>query len=59
VANAYLDGLEQAAANEIALVGISSVASFFVFRVDTEAGNRLEKRSAPPRHWPFAAWPAW
>jgi hypothetical protein len=58
VANAYLDGLAQAAANDIALVGLSSAASFFVSRVDTEAG-RLEKRSAPPRHWPFAAWPAW
>ena len=40
---AYLDGLEQAAANGHKLAGIASVASFFVSRVDTEIDKRLEK----------------
>jgi transaldolase len=39
---AYLDGLEQAAANGHKLAGIASVASFFVSRVDTEIDKRLE-----------------
>ncbi len=43
VMGAYLDGLEQAAANGHALAGIASVASFFVSRVDTEIDKRLEK----------------
>jgi transaldolase len=43
VMNAYLDGLEQAAANGHALAGIASVASFFVSRVDTEIDKRLEQ----------------
>jgi transaldolase len=43
VMGAYLDGLEQAAANGHALSGIASVASFFVSRVDTEIDKRLEK----------------
>jgi transaldolase len=43
VMNAYLDGLEQAAANGHPLSGIASVASFFVSRVDTEIDKRLEK----------------
>ncbi len=42
VMGAYLDGLEQAAANGHALAGIASVASFFVSRVDTEIDKRLE-----------------
>jgi transaldolase len=43
VMGAYLDGLEQAAANGQQLAGIASVASFFVSRVDTEIDKRLEK----------------
>jgi transaldolase len=43
VMNAYLDGLERAAANGQALSRIASVASFFVSRVDTEVDKRLEK----------------
>ena len=43
VMNAYLDGLEQADANGHNLAGITSVASFFVSRVDTEIDKRLEK----------------
>jgi len=40
---AYIEGLEQAAANGQTLAGIASVASFFVSRVDTEIDKRLEK----------------
>jgi transaldolase len=43
VMSAYLDGLEQAAANGHNLASIASVASFFVSRVDTEIDKRLEK----------------
>jgi transaldolase len=39
---AYLDGLEQAAANGQELSRIASVASFFVSRVDAEIDKRLE-----------------
>lgn len=42
VMDAYIDGLEQAAANGHQLAGIASVASFFVSRVDTEIDKRLE-----------------
>jgi transaldolase len=42
VMGAYLEGLEQAAANGHQLAGIASVASFFVSRVDTEIDKRLE-----------------
>jgi transaldolase len=42
VMGAYLDGMEQAAANGHPLAGIASVASFFVSRVDTEIDKRLE-----------------
>jgi transaldolase len=42
VINAYLDGLEQAAANGHDLNSIHSVASFFVSRVDTEVDKRLD-----------------
>ncbi|HTK67651.1 MAG TPA: transaldolase [Pseudonocardia sp.] len=42
VIHAYLDGLEQAAAAGHDLGTITSVASFFVSRVDTEIDRRLE-----------------
>jgi transaldolase len=42
VIDAYLSGLEQAAANGHDLSGIHSVASFFVSRVDTEYDKRLD-----------------
>ena len=47
VMEAYVAGLEQAAANGHDLSGIHSVASFFVSRVDTEIDKRLEASSAP------------
>ena len=47
VMDAYLDGLEQAAANGQALASIRSVASFFVSRVDTEIDKRLEAIGTP------------
>lgn len=43
VIEAYLGGLEQAAANGHDLSKIHSVASFFVSRVDTEVDKRLDK----------------
>lgn len=42
VMDAYLSGLEQAAANGHDLSGIHSVASFFVSRVDSEVDKRLD-----------------
>jgi transaldolase len=42
VMNAFIEGLEQAAANGFAPGDIASVASFFVSRVDTEIDKRLE-----------------
>jgi transaldolase len=42
VIEAYLSGLEAAAAAGLDLSGISSVASFFISRVDTEVDRRLE-----------------
>jgi len=42
VIDAYLDGLEQAAANGHDLSQIHSVASFFVSRVDSEVDKRLD-----------------
>ncbi len=42
VIDAYLDGLEQAAANGHDLSSIHSVASFFVSRVDSEVDKRLD-----------------
>jgi transaldolase len=42
VIDAYLTGLEQAAANGHDLSQIHSVASFFVSRVDTEVDKRLD-----------------
>jgi transaldolase len=43
VIDAYLEGLEQAAAAGHDLSGIRSVASFFVSRMDTEVDQRLDK----------------
>jgi transaldolase len=43
VVDAYLTGLEQARANGLDVSTISSVASFFVSRVDTEVDRRLDK----------------
>ena len=43
VMEAYLAGLERAAANGQTLGNLTSVASFFVSRVDTEIDKRLEK----------------
>jgi transaldolase len=42
VIDAYLSGLEQAAANGHDLSGIHSVASFFISRVDSEVDKRLD-----------------
>ena len=42
VIDAYISGLEQAAANGHDLTTIHSVASFFVSRVDTEVDKRLD-----------------
>ncbi|MGA9873071.1 MAG: transaldolase [Rhodococcus sp. (in: high G+C Gram-positive bacteria)] len=47
VMNAYLDGLEAAAAAGHDLSSIHSVASFFVSRVDTEVDKRLEAIGTP------------
>jgi transaldolase len=47
VVDAYLTGLEQARARGCDLSAISSVASFFVSRVDTETDQRLEKIGTP------------
>jgi len=47
VIDAYLTGLEKAAANGIDLSTIHSVASFFVSRVDTEIDKRLEAVGTP------------
>jgi transaldolase len=48
VMGAYLDGLEQAAANGHDISQITSVASFFVSRVDTEIDKRLEADGSDP-----------
>ncbi len=47
VVDAYMSGLEQAAANGIDLSTIQSVASFFVSRIDTEVDARLNKIGSP------------
>ncbi len=47
VMDAYLSGLEDAAARGLDLSRIASVASFFVSRVDTEVDARLEKIGSP------------
>jgi transaldolase len=48
VMEAYVAGLEQAAANGHELADIHSVASFFVSRVDTEIDKRLEATTDGP-----------
>ncbi|HXG77693.1 MAG TPA: transaldolase [Gaiellaceae bacterium] len=47
VVEAYLRGLERLAEAGGDLAGVSSVASFFVSRVDTEADRRLEELGRP------------
>jgi transaldolase len=47
VIDAYMEGLEQAAANGHDISSIASVASFFVSRVDTEVDKRLTKIGTP------------
>ena len=47
VIDAYMAGLEQAAANGHDISQLASVASFFVSRVDTEVDKRLEKIGTP------------
>jgi transaldolase len=47
VIDAYMAGLEQAAANGHDVSSIASVASFFVSRVDTEVDARLDKIGTP------------
>ena len=47
VIDAYLSGLEQAAANGVDLSKIHSVASFFVSRVDSEVDKRLDAIGTP------------
>jgi len=49
VMDAYLYGLEQAAAEGRDLSAIHSVASFFVSRVDSEVDKRLEAAGNPPQ----------
>jgi transaldolase len=50
VIDAFMAGLEQAAAAGHDLAPIASVASFFVSRVDTEVDNRLDKLGTPEAH---------
>jgi transaldolase len=50
VIDAFMTGLEQAAAAGHDLSTIASVASFFVSRVDTEVDNRLDKLGTPEAH---------
>jgi transaldolase len=47
VIDAYMEGLEKAAADGHDLSKIRSVASFFVSRVDTEVDGRLDKLGTP------------
>jgi transaldolase len=47
VIDAFMAGLERAAAAGHDLSGIASVASFFVSRVDTEVDDRLDKIGTP------------
>lgn len=47
VMQAYLDGLDQARANGHAISAITSVASFFVSRMDTEVDKRLDAIGSP------------
>jgi transaldolase len=50
VIDAYMEGLERAAAAGHDLSKIRSVASFFVSRVDTEVDARLDKIGTPEAH---------
>ena len=56
VIEAYLAGLEAADGD---LSAISSVASFFVSRVDTEVDRRLDDDRHRPRRWRSRARPRW
>ena len=47
VIDAFLDGMEQALTDGRNLSTLTSVASFFVSRVDTEIDNRLDKIGTP------------
>ena len=47
VIDAFMSGLEQAAANGRDISRLTSVASFFVSRVDTEVDKRLDKIATP------------
>jgi transaldolase len=47
VIDAFMAGLEQAAANGHDITKMASVASFFVGRVDTEVDGRLDKIATP------------
>lgn len=47
VMNAYIDGLEQRVASGESPSGISSVASFFISRVDNEIDKRLDAIGTP------------
>jgi transaldolase len=47
VIDAFMAGLEQAAANGHDITTLGSVASFFVSRVDTEVDKRLDKLATP------------
>ncbi len=47
VIDAFMAGLEQAAANGHDVTTLASVASFFVSRVDTEVDKRLDKIATP------------
>src|SRR5215472_16405636 len=47
VIDAFMAGLEQAAANGHDIAAIGSVASFFVSRVDSEVDKRLDKIATP------------
>jgi transaldolase len=50
VIDAFMTGLEQAAANGHDISRLTSVASFFVSRVDTEVDKRLDKLATPEAH---------
>jgi transaldolase len=47
VMDAYIDGLEQRLSSGASISGISSVASFFISRVDNEIDKRLEALATP------------
>jgi transaldolase len=47
VMDAFVDGVERARASGVDITRLTSVASFFVSRVDTEVDKRLEKLGSP------------